>query len=268
MFRTISITAALLASVSLANPLFDQNITPDAIFGSGNANGSFTTWTSQGVELGLRGKLRFDASNNPQNTFNSNGDGSYTFQAGTPPTGFGFAPGNPQTAIWNFEWSINTDVDDTTGTPSRVLGDLTYEIGIDADPSAGTNFLAFDPINSINVVNAGVQWDHSIGTNLTGNGGGIEVPNSFANPGDQALYASRIASNNVAQNSWNYLFFATLPPLSGFDPNDLGEYEIYLAAFDAGTEIARSTITINVVPAPATAMLAGVAGLAAVRRRR
>lgn len=265
MIRTISITTAALAAAASANPVFDQNVTPDAIFGSGNDNGSFTTWTSQGVQLGLRGKLRFDTDNQPKNIFNSNGDGSYTFQAGNPPTGFGFSPNNPATPIWNFEWSINTDIDDTTGAPSRVLADLTYEIGFDADPSSGTNFLAFDPINSVNLATGGVQWDHSIGTNLTGNGQGVEVPNSVADP---ALYASRIASNNVAQNSWNYLFFSALPPISGFDPNDIGEYTIYLAAFDAGTEIARTTITINVVPAPGAAAVLGLAGLASLRRRR
>ncbi len=63
-----------------------QDVTPDVFFGSGNDNGFFTVDLQDGVdyriELGLRGKLRFNPSNQPQNIFNSNGDGSYDFVAG------------------------------------------------------------------------------------------------------------------------------------------------------------------------------------------
>lgn len=38
---------------------FDQDVTPDAIFGSGNANGGFAVAREDGIELGLRSKLRF-----------------------------------------------------------------------------------------------------------------------------------------------------------------------------------------------------------------
>jgi hypothetical protein len=61
------------AALGVAGPaqaqslLFDQDVTPDVIFGSGNANGAFTIDQSNGIELGLRGKLRFDASNQPEN---------------------------------------------------------------------------------------------------------------------------------------------------------------------------------------------------------
>src|SRR3546814_4080660 len=98
----------LLAMAGFANTTvwFDQNVTKEVIFGSGNANGSFTVDRQNGIELGLRAKLRFDETNQPQNTFNSNGDGTYSFPAGTPPTGFGFDPNSPTTPVWNFEWSI------------------------------------------------------------------------------------------------------------------------------------------------------------------
>lgn len=101
---------------------FDQLVTPDVIFGDGNANGAFTVDRSNGVELGLRGKLRHDGSGLPQNVFNSNGDGTYSFDAGV-------APGQSfPTAVWSFEWSVNTDFDGTSG---YMLDDLTYALGLD-----------------------------------------------------------------------------------------------------------------------------------------
>ena len=76
----------------------DTDVTPDAIFGSGNDNGEFTINRQSSVELGLRAKLRFPASN----IFKSNGDGTYTYNTGS---GTSTAP-NPE---WGFEWSVNTD---------------------------------------------------------------------------------------------------------------------------------------------------------------
>src|SRR6056297_392721 len=163
---TIPVLALVFsAGAAGATTLFDQDVTPDVIFGSGNANGGFTVTQNNGVEIGLRGKLRFDENNLPQNTYNSNGDGTYTFQAGNPPTGFGFDPNNPTTPIWNFEWSVNTDYDGSTG---KTLGDFNYFISLDVDPGPGTGFVGggfFDPINL-------VFADHAIGTNVTGNGAG------------------------------------------------------------------------------------------------
>ena len=141
MLRTSIILAAAAATAS-ASVQYDQNVTPDAIFGSGNANGSYTTQRTGDLEIGLRGKLRFNNLNQAENTFNSNGNGTYTFDNVLPPTGFGFAPGSPQTAIWNFEWSVNTNY---TGSGANNLNAYTYEIGLDADPSVGTNFLTFAP---------------------------------------------------------------------------------------------------------------------------
>ena len=39
--------------------LFNADITPDTIYGSGNSNGSFTVDRSGGVEIGLRGKIPY-----------------------------------------------------------------------------------------------------------------------------------------------------------------------------------------------------------------
>ncbi|MBL4892122.1 MAG: hypothetical protein JKX91_09925 [Rhizobiaceae bacterium] len=75
------VVAATLAatSVTLAMPVNfgttnSGNVTPDVIFGSGNANGSWTGVNTGGIEVALRGKLRYDTNGSPQNIFNYDGD--------------------------------------------------------------------------------------------------------------------------------------------------------------------------------------------------
>lgn len=255
------VTGLALFSATSAHALteFDQNVTGDVIFGSGNANGGFTTHRQNGVELGLRAKLRFDASNNPANIFNSNGDGTYTFDAGLPPTGFAFAPGSTSTAKWNFEWSINSNYDGSVS--GRNLDDLTYIFSIDFDPTPGTNVLAADPIN----LTAPLFADYAIGTNATSNGAGISAAN-------RTQYESLIANNNLAQASVNMEFIDNM--YFPFNGNAQGTYTFTLTAFDGAripaNQLASTSIDVNVVPTP-TAALGGVVllgGLVTRRRRR
>ena len=261
--RALTVAAAVLFLVN-ANPAqavisFDQNVTPDVIFGSGNANGGFTVDRANGIELGLRGKLRFDAANQPQNIFNSNGDGTYSFDNLQAPSGFSFAQPPTTTPIWNFEWSINTNFDDSAA--GRNLNDLVYILGIDFDPSPATNFLSFDPINQS-------LADHAIGDNSTGNAGGSKAANATE-------YGTLIDSNNVAQNSWNMEFFNNAP-FDTFNPTDEGTYRFFLSAQDSSQqELARVEIDIVVgaatqVSEPGTlALLAfGLAGLGFLYRRK
>ena len=207
--------------------IFDQNATPDAIFGSGNANGGFTVNQTGAVELGLRAKVRYPS---PQNTFNSNGDGTYSHLAGA---------GTPASrALWNFEWSVNTD---PTGTAGTKLDGLTYEMGMDFDPSLGTDYFVFDPISQ-------PVADHAIGDNMTANGGGTTAT-------DPAVYAGLLAANNVAQNSWNLDFFNELAG-KVFDPTVDGTYEVYLKAFDgSGARVGETKITVVVGNGGAPGML-------------
>ena len=239
-------TLAFTSSAANAAIAYDQNVTPDIIFGSGNINGSFTVDQGSGVELGLRGKLRYDASGLPQNTFNSNGDGTYTFDAGVAPTQ------SSPTAVWSFEWSINSNFDGTGGN----LNTLTYVLGIDSNPGIGTSWTTFDPIN-------GGVLDNAMGTNSTGNGGGTSTT-------DATTYANLIANNNVAQNSWKAHWY-----LSGFDPTVDGQYDFYLAAFNGTTQLARTDISVIVgtgatVPVPAAVWLfgSGLLGLIGISRKK
>jgi hypothetical protein len=221
---------------------FDQDVYPDVIFGSGNVNGEFTMGydTTTNIELGLRGKVRFNENNLPENTFNSNGDGTYTFVTGSPTGGAGWV--SATTPRWAFEMHVNTDRYGSTGDK---LSDLTYELGMDVDPGAGTNYLAWDfitPGESIPYTPPVPvdSYDHSMGDNTTANGGGVEVYS------DPVAYAANLAQYNVLQQAWNWEFFNEAP-FDTFDPNLPGKYDFYLAAFKNGEEVARTAITVVVV---------------------
>jgi hypothetical protein len=246
--RGVAAAAGLLFACGAASAAieFDQNVTPDVIFGTGNANGGFTTDRANGVELGMRGKLRYNAMGQPENIYNSNGDGSYTFNAGVAPT-----QAFP-TAVWSVEFSINSNYDGSSGWN---LSDLTY--GLSMTSTVGPAFGPIDVVNGVNPAIGVVYWDHAIGTNATGNGGGT-VAGSV--PGYQTL----IDNNNVAQNSQRAHVL-----IPGFDPDALGEYVFTLSAFDPVVGLVASTsITIQVVPAPGAAGLLALGGLVAARRRR
>jgi hypothetical protein len=253
---TLATCLIALSSPALAEIQYDQEVTNDVIFGSGNANGGFTTDRANGVELGLRAKVRHNALGLPENTFNSNGDGTYTFEAGVAPTQ------SYPTAVWSFEWSINSDYEDATGSD---LSDLTYELAMTSTNAA--TILPFDPINGINpgLAPPRVQWDHAIGDNTTGpgpGGGRIVIPNAAD---DAAGYDAAIDANNLAQNSWKPHWFA-FP----FNPTINGTYTFTLSAFDGIGQVASTAIQVNVVPEPATLALVAASGLLSllvVRRR-
>ncbi len=222
-YRKLLGSAALCAGFGLAAPAlaeveYDQFVTPDVIFGSGNVNGGFTTDRVNGIELGLRAKVPFGG------VLNSNGDGSYSYTLDET--------GTEGSRRWNFDWTINTDYDFSSGLK---LDDLTYELGMDADPGVGTNFLKFDPVATSDTQ---PYWDHSIGDNTTSNGGGVVAT-------DNAGYLSLLANNNVLQQSWRYAFFSTFPPLTGYDADEPGVYTVYLLARDGkGKVVARTEILV------------------------
>ncbi|MFC3193733.1 cadherin-like domain-containing protein [Marinicella sediminis] len=210
--------------VMIGGPTFDDLVTPEVIFGTGNSNGNFTIKRVTGIELGLRAKIPFSG------TINSTGDGRYLYTLDE--TNHDNNPGTDNR--WNFDWTINTDFDNSNGSK---LSAYTYELGMDADPTAATDYLVFDPVTP------SMQapfFDHSIGDNTTLNGGGNEAT-------DATEYLNLLDNNNVLQQSWRYAFFP-LAPLDGYNPNSPGTYNVYLAIKDLnGVEIARNEIVVNII---------------------
>jgi hypothetical protein len=238
----IAMAAFAGAGPASAAITYDQNVTSDVIFGSGNANGGFTVDRENGIELGLRGKVRFDSTGQPQNTFNSNGAGTYTFQSGEY--------NNNGRPVWNFEWSINSNYDGN----GNYIGNYNYVLSLDTDPGAGTTFsFPFDPIHL-------TTFDNAFGTNATGNGAGTV--------GTAGNYASLLTSTNLAQNSWAYIWYAPI------NPNANGIYTIQLSAYDPNNNnalVASTSINVVTTPIPAGLMLMasglGFLGFAGRRKR-
>jgi len=230
----VLVAPAIVAAFALtAQPadalLFDQNVTPDIIFGSGNPNGGWTVDRSGGIELGLRGKTRFGPIL---------GHSGNVYSA-TPGISSGTA------ALWNYEFAANVDFDGSSGL---TLADVTIEIAIDTDPSAGVTLLPF---------NIFLFSDNAVGDNSTPNGGGTAT-------NDPTIYGPLL----VAQNSQNMGFGN--PPF--FNANANGIYDFQLSALDTtGQLLARTSMQVVVgVPEPATMALFGIGlvGLGATKRRR
>ena len=195
---------------------YDQDVTPNVIFGTGNGNGFFTVErnSSAKVEVGLRAKIPF------KSLYNSQGDGTYVFTLAE--TDYDDDPNTPNR--WNVEFSINTDYLDLTSSGNN-LDDFLYEVGIDQDPSEGVNFTTSDPIKGQLAAFAG----HSMGNNSTPQSGGVEP--SFLD------YTSSLPNYNVIQNSIGYTY-------QGYDPAIDATYDIYLLIKSGATILAKAEIQV------------------------
>ncbi|MCG8490963.1 MAG: hypothetical protein MI743_05055, partial [Sneathiellales bacterium] len=202
-----------------------------------------TVGSSNNIEVGLRAKQRFPAAN----IFNYDGNQTYNFTVGESSPG----SGRP---LWNFEWSVNVDL---SGTSGNNLNDFAYNLKLDGDPSVGTSFTSFDPINVF-------VADHALGDNNTGNGEGATYKN------DPLGYHFALGTENVAQNSWAMHWF-----VAGFDPNVPGTYRLEFEVLSLNQELLASTgidVVVSAIPLPAALPLygAGIAilGFLGWRRKR
>jgi len=233
----LAVSAAALPQAAQALS-FDQNITPDVIFGSGNGNGFWTVDQANNTEVGLRAKVRFAG------VYNSNGDGTYNHAAGIS---------SGSAAIWNFEFAINTNLDGVSNN-ARTLDTVSIVLSVDTDPSAGVSMISFDPF---------VAWtDNAVGTNATGNGAGVD--------------GGAASSGTVVQNSQNlgWLFGGLMIPFDAFAD---ATYDFQLSVFSGSTELSSTAMTVIVgaggtaVPEAATLGLFGLGlvglGFAGIRRR-
>jgi len=262
-------TIPALALVFSAGAASAASVTPDIIFGSGNANGSFTKTDTElafpntanplsgNLELGLRAKLRYDATSGcngvgcPKNQFNWDGVDTYSFNQanGNPP---------PNRAMWNFEWSVNIedwkyDNGDQVTIPQVVAGGAELVLSFDTDPGAGTTFTDYNLFD----------FDAYYGTNATENG---VASTTNPNGGIYDATGTPVAGSTVAQNSVNYGFLPGAPLGAGL-------FDIKMTALSfTGNELASTSITVNVAPVPVPAalplLLAGLGGLGLVARRK
>lgn len=239
------LAVAILGMLGAASPayalLFDQTVTPHVIFGSGVPNGGWTVDRANGVELGLRARLR------GLPTVNSNGDGTYSF---TPGISSGTA------ALWNYDFAANVNFD---GLSNRFLSDVGLILSVDTDPGPNTNFVTFDIFQSRNSSPGLGFADNAVGNNTTPNGGGT-VTNDLSTAG--AVF--------VAQNSQNLGFGNP----SFFDANAAGIYDFKLIARSGEGTLATTNMRVIVkattIPAPASTglFLFGLAALVGLQWRR
>jgi len=268
MKKLVSVSAlgSALCIPAFAGISYDADVVPDVIFGTGNANGSFTifedtvsvkngrNWVDTTIQLGLRAKLRFDSTGSPQNTFNSQGDGTYVFDAiSADTTGATDSYVDSSTPIWSFEWAINSDKEGTSGVD---LEKFTYKLWFDIDPFFGSE--------DYTLATTDLFWGFTAGDNSTGNGEGDAATSFF-------LWSYKWGDYNVGQDSENLGFdeYNSIP----FDPTTVGEYGIKLEAFYKGDTVGATEIFVqtSAVPEPSSLLFAGTLGamgLLFLRRRR
>lgn len=218
-FRSLFAAIAIVASSSAVSAEIYGSLTspPGVYFGAGNPNGAFNIDREGGLELGLRAKNRSTVGP----VLIDGSSGIYSVASGFCPS----CGGAGTRAKWNYEFSIHT-------TDGSTLSDYVFMLGIDHDPSAGTNFTYVNPLN---------YWN------------------------DDAF-----DSNLGAQNSQNVAFGNT--PGGAISPLANGLYDFVLFAYrttDLENAVARVDMTVS-VPEPGTIAMfgLGMASLLAFRRRK
>lgn len=244
MLRTVTAVsvAALACSMASAQTVYDTSVTPTFFPGAGIPNANFVVNNNLPAQLqtGLTSFYRYGVRG-PGDTIlrDSLTTNVYTYRSGesyTDGSAVAFAPG---TASWNFSFHVNLNTNAGQSNGQNFTNN-TVLLTIDWDPTAGVNQQTYNFSAYMIAVGAG-----SFGLLQDSQNPGFSFWND---PGFLALTG---AGNHGA-----------------FDPNALGTYRLQLDVVRAGNTISSSEMFVNVVPAPGAAALAGVGGLAALRRRR
>jgi hypothetical protein len=183
-----------------------------------------------GVELGLQVIYRQGPSVASLDNYN---DGILHFVVNDGPqsTANGSGSDNLARASWSFEYSIATGLNGATTD----LGDFTFKLLYDVDPSAGTNYRTLTMEQEVTPQAAGqsgFQWRDE-GTNTV-------------------FIADDEGNANVTQNSENYAFtffqsFLTGPYGPGNSFSGPAHFDIQLQAYEGSDLIAVNHIAVDAI---------------------
>lgn len=251
LIQTRRMLAAAAVALLLAAPASAAIVSPtkangDFIAGTGIPADNFTVTTAaSGDAVALKGRQRDTGEPLSQS-------GNVYYVA----TGLAADNVNP---AWSIDYQLTPK--DTASNPTALGSNYWLTLDVDFDPAYGaTSFRTLSGMVT-NFVTPGLQFNPGLG-----------AWSSNTTPWVVS------ESTNLGFNFWTFV-----PPFgpTGYDPDAPGEYEVRLTVSKVdlaggfipvrGADIATSDILVRAVPEPATFALVGmggVAGIAAVRRRR